>query len=98
MPLIDPDGRPFVQCAQCRTAVVIPSAEHVAELSAFAKLSRHDSISAMRHAEKHFALDAREAKALVLHVPTEFGHCHRCNEPVADGVSVCSCRSANLNW
>lgn len=78
--------------------VVLPPAECANELPAFAALVRSDSVVAMRHAEKAFSLDPREAKALVLHVPRTPGHCLRCDEAVPAGVSVCSCRSAVLNW
>ena len=98
MPLIEPNGRPFVQCQRCRTAVVLPSEEHSGELHAFAVLARLDSVAAMRHAENVFSLGPREAKALVLHVSLESGLCNRCHKPVDHGITACSCRSANLNW
>ena len=99
MPInIEPNGRPFVECAKCRVAVVIPPINDVTNLSAFARLRRDDPVADIRHAEEVFALGSRESKVLVLHVPREFGHCNRCGKPVAEGVSVCTCRSVNLNW
>jgi len=78
--------------------VVLPPVECADDLPAFAALVRKDSVVAMRHAELMFSLCPRESKALVLHVPRTPWHCARCDEPVPAGVSVCSCRSAVLNW
>jgi hypothetical protein len=98
MPLIEPNGRPFVTCVRCRVSVVLPADEHAGNLPAFAALVRRDSVAAMRMAEQTFGMGPRESKALVLHVSDEQGRCRRCDAPVPEGVSVCSCRSVALNW
>jgi hypothetical protein len=97
-PFVDPAGRPYMKCAKCRVAVVLPP-ERIASLeSKFATVVRQDSVQAMRFAEAEFSLCARESKVLVLHVTREPGKCHRCSKPVHGRESVCSCRSVNLDW
>ena len=97
-PLIDPAGRPHLQCEECRTAVVLPSAASAGQRAEFAAIVRSDSVQGIRLAESAFSLSPREANALVLHVTLEPGKCQRCGRDVDAGESVCLCRSVNLNW
>jgi hypothetical protein len=97
-PLIDPAGRPHISCLKCRTAVVWPSDLDLGEAAEFARTARVDSLAGQRFAEAKLGLGPREAKALALHVSRPEGRCHKCGEPVPSGESLCSCRSANINW
>jgi hypothetical protein len=99
MRLIEPAGRPYIECPKCKACVVLPSASTEEQRIEFASIARTDPIEAIRHARDVFNLDIREAKALTLHVTLQIGKCHRCKTPVTDKQSVCAkCRSANLDW
>lgn len=99
MRLIEPDGRPHIECPKCRTCVVWPGSLTLAQAAAFAELVRSDSLAGARHAHEHLGLGIREAKALTFHVTKSRGMCHRCGTAVEGAESVCvKCRSANLDW
>lgn len=95
---IEPKGRPHMQCAKCRMAVVWPDGLTTEKKSEFAAVVREDSVEGIRFAEAHFGLDPREAKVLVLHISPTMGECHKCGKRVPPGESVCACRSVNLDW
>lgn len=97
-PLIDPRGRPHIKCMKCRTEVVWPLGLDSELAAEFAEVSRADRLEGQRFAEAQFEFGAREAKALSLHVSQPKGQCHKCGKPVPQGESLCSCRSANINW
>lgn len=96
--VVEPNGRPYVYCGKCRTAVVVPAAISADEAASFAAAVRTDSVEAIRHAESRFSLGPREAKALVLHITRNPGKCNRCGRAVGAGVATCACRSLNFNW
>jgi hypothetical protein len=96
-PLIDPAGRPHIKCLKCQTLVVWPSElkpEDAVRLGVFARRSR---LEAAKCAETVLGLEPRAAKALVLHLAVDDA-CHKCGRVVPKGVSLCECRSANINW
>lgn len=97
--LIEPNGRPHIECPKCRTCVVWPGSLTSNQASTFAELVREAPVAAVRHAHDHLHLGLREAKALTFHVTKIRGTCHRCGTPVTGAESVClKCRSANLDW
>lgn len=93
-----PTHRRFWDCPNCRVSVAMPSDLSLTDAQEFAALCRRDRVGAMRFAENQFSLGLRESKALVLHVTSKCGVCHRCNRPLASRESVCACRSLNLDW
>lgn len=95
---LDPAGRPHMQCAKCRMAVVWPTGLTAEQAEKFAFVVRADPVEGIRFAETHLGLGAREAKVLVVHVTRIAGVCHKCGKPVSKGESVCTCRSVNLDW
>ncbi len=97
-PLVDPAGRPHIQCAKCRVAVVLPVGATESQKAEFAATVRRDSVQGIRLAESAFSFGPREAKVLALHVTREPGKCQRCGRKVSAGESTCSCRSVNLDW
>jgi hypothetical protein len=97
--LIEPKGRPHIECPKCRTCVVWPSSLTSAETAAFAVSSRRSTLEAARYAHENLGLDLREAKALAFHITRIKGFCHRCNSKISGSESLCgTCRSANLDW
>jgi len=78
--------------------VIWPAAFSATGKAEFAALRRSDPVQAMRHLETAYGHGAREAKALVLHIPSKPGICMKCSKPVDPGESTCACRTVNLNW
>lgn|SRR5574337_1456845 len=99
MSLIEPNGRPYIFCPQCKANVVWPASLSSAEKSGIAAEVRENLLAAVKLNHERFGLNLREAKALAFHVTKKHGECHRCHRPLQDEVSVCGlCRSANLDW
>jgi hypothetical protein len=98
MALMEPNGRPHIECPKCRVAVVWPSSLTAAQAAVIAATVRRDTLEGMHFAELELGLGPREAKALALHITKVAGVCHRCGKAVSKGESVCVCRSANLDW
>jgi endogenous inhibitor of DNA gyrase (YacG/DUF329 family) len=98
MQLIKPAGRLYIQCEKCRTSVVWPVGISESLAVEFAAIARSNSLKGMKFAHEVLGLNSREVKALSLHVTRPAGHCHKCGKPVLKGESVCSCRSANIDW
>ena len=97
--LIEPAGRPHIECPRCRTYVVWPISLTPAQRAAFAEVTRASALDGARYAEEVLGLNLREAKALSFHVTKRKGLCHRCGIAVTGTESVCTkCRSANLDW
>jgi hypothetical protein len=97
--LIEPKGRPHLECPKCRTCVVWPESLTPAGAAALADVVRTDTSEGARFAHQKLGLDLREAKALALHITSTKGVCHRCKSQVIGSESVCTkCRSANLDW
>lgn len=96
--LLDPGGRAHLPCSKCRTAVILPP-HHDTQLEAdFAALVRRDAVEGARFAEAAFGFGPREAKILALHITREPGKCHRCGKSLSARNTVCTRRSANLDW
>ena len=97
--LIEPNGRPHIECPRCGVCVVWPpdlSTELAAEL---ARIDRTDRVAGARYAHERIGLGLREAKALSLHVTRSKGACHRCKSPISERIGICQkCQSANLDW
>jgi hypothetical protein len=97
--IIEPRGRPHIECPKCRTCVVWPVSFSASEATAFAEITRRSTSDGARYAVEKFGLDLREAKALAIHVTRTKGVCHRCKSLVIGSESVCTkCRSVNLDW
>src|ERR1022692_811689 len=97
--LIEPRGRPHIECPKCRVSVVWPSSLTASEAAAFADVTRRRTLDGARYAVEKLGLDMREAKALAYRVTRTKGICHRCKSQVIGSESVCTkCRSANLDW
>lgn len=98
MQLIEPAGRPFIQCRKCRVAVVWPTDLPESLATTFASVARRNLLDGVHFAEEKLGLGPREAKVLALHVTRSPGVCHRCQRSVQHGESVCECKSANIDW
>ncbi|WP_377154395.1 hypothetical protein ACFJIX_20695 [Roseateles sp. UC29_93] len=96
-PLIDPAGRPHIKCLKCRAVVVWPSDLREEDAALLGALAQRDRLEASKHAEMLLGLEPRAAKALALHLAVD-NACHKCGRGVPKGVSLCECRSANINW
>jgi hypothetical protein len=97
--LIEPKGRPHLECPKCHVCVVWPDALTLAQAAAFADVARRSRLEGAQYAHQKLGLDLREAKALAMHVIRTKGTCHRCESQVIGPESVCAkCRSVNLNW
>jgi hypothetical protein len=97
--LIEPKGRPHLECPKCHVCVVWPDGLTAMAAVSFAEVTRGDTLEGARYAHEELRLDLREAKVLAMHVTRTKGVCHRCGSPVTSPESVCSkCRSANLDW
>jgi hypothetical protein len=96
--VIEPQGRPHLQCAKCRMTVVWPDGLAEEAKAEFASIVRADSVRGIDFANTQFGLNHREAKVLVLHVTRESHQCHKCGKSVQGSESVCTCRSVNLDW
>jgi hypothetical protein len=97
--LIEPRGRPHIECPRCRTCVVWPESLLPEQAAIFAKAVRASALEGANIAHTELGLDLRESKSLVFHVTKRRGFCHRCEAPVSGIESVCTkCRSANLDW
>ena len=96
--IIEPNGRPHIECRRCRVTVVWPSSLTAAQTTEVAAVTRKDRLEGIRYAKAHLGLGPREAKALALHITKIPGVCHRCGKAVPKGESACVCRSANLDW
>lgn len=99
MRLMEPSGRPHIECPKCRTYVVWPSGFTAEQKAALAVLVRSGTLEGFRYAHEALGLDLREAKALSYHITRSKGICHRCKSEIAGQETVCTkCQSANLDW
>jgi hypothetical protein len=97
--LIEPNGRPHIECLRCGVLVVWPEALSPDAASEMARTCRVSRVEGARYAHDRLGLGLREAKALSLHVTFEPNRCHWCGSHIDEVATICSqCSSANLDW
>jgi ribosomal protein L40E len=96
--LIEPNGRPHIECPKCGVCVVWPT-DLSADQAELAAIDRSDRVQGARYAHERLGLGLREAKALSLHITRTKGACHRCGTKISGRIEICrKCNSANLDW
>lgn len=89
-----------IKCARCGAefGLVMPDSEEdsLKILHAHRENSALDAIRLLREAT---GCDLRDAKAFMMHVSKDSGHCHRCNGPISEeGIVECEkCNSTNIH-
>jgi hypothetical protein len=97
--MIEPHGRPHIDCPRCGTCIVWPKSLTLEQTTALAAVIRASVAAGAKFAHDELKLTVRESKALTYHLTMRRGFCHRCDTPVTELESVCKkCRSANLDW
>jgi hypothetical protein len=96
--VIDPGDRPQIVCRKCGATVVWPKDLSPTLAPEFASITRESRLKGAEFAHSRLGLGLREAKALPLHVTEVPGICRRCRSRVPKGESVCTRRSACIDW
>ena len=87
-------------CPRCKVLVRVPESLPLETLSRAVALRRTGrSLDAAKAIATPPTPAFGPAKALVFHITTKFGHCHRCDSPLTERISECPhCRSLCLDY
>lgn len=88
-----------VKCAQCRGDFRLTLPESAEDSLRVLRTHRNGSlVEAIRLLRESTGCGLRDAKAIMMHVPKDEGHCHRCSAPIpSHGTVECQeCKSMNI--
>ena len=87
-------------CGKCKFEIKIPDFSEEQKLIIWGLKANDFSMFAIKKIKDYTNLNLKDAKGLMMHINTKYGHCNHCKntELTSENIECPKCKGFNLNW